>query len=100
MISDDAVPAFDYVRIIPNPCEPNSLSQVQARCGCTLRSSIRGFIADKTLSVDFKNPWQFVADWNSGIARERADNEFCLTAAKWRCLLDKVRTFFAENPAS
>ena len=55
-------------------------------------------VAEKTLSVEFKNPWQFVADFNSTRASARADNEFSNEQLIWRGLLDKVRTYFAQNP--
>jgi hypothetical protein len=56
-------------------------------------------VADKTLSVTFKNPWQFVADFNSDSDLQPV--AFGKTGEKenWRCLLDKVRTFFAQNPS-
>jgi hypothetical protein len=56
-------------------------------------------MAGKALAVDFKNPWQFVAEFNSDPAPVFADNQFTHVSENWRCLLDKVRTFFDENPA-
>jgi hypothetical protein len=56
-------------------------------------------VAEKSLALTFKNPWQYVADFNSNSLRTFADNEFSPHREEWRCLLDKVRTFFAENPA-
>jgi hypothetical protein len=41
-------------------------------------------VAEKALTVDFKNPWQYVVDFNFSFARERADNEFSLTGVNWR----------------
>jgi site-specific DNA recombinase len=55
-------------------------------------------VADKSLAVEFKNPWKYVAEFNSDpitiLARQRGN----LKKVNWRCLLDKVRTFFEENP--
>jgi len=39
-------------------------------------------IAEKALTVDFKNPWQYVVDFNFTRASARADNEFSLTGEK------------------
>ena len=41
-------------------------------------------VAEKALSVDFKNPWQFVADFNSSRASARAVNEFSHSRENWR----------------
>jgi hypothetical protein len=56
-------------------------------------------VADKSLAVEFKNPWKYLAEFNSDsittLARQRGN----LEKVNWRCLLLKVRTFFEDNPA-
>jgi len=56
-------------------------------------------VAEKSLALTFKNPWQFVADFNSHPAPILGDNVFSHEQSNWRGLLAKVRTFFIENPA-
>jgi hypothetical protein len=41
-------------------------------------------VAEKALSVDFRNPWQFVVDFNFSRASARADNEFSPHGEEWR----------------
>jgi hypothetical protein len=41
-------------------------------------------LAEKALSVEFKTPWQFVADFNSKHAPVFADNEFSHELLNWR----------------
>ncbi|HEY4246716.1 MAG TPA: recombinase family protein [Lacunisphaera sp.] len=41
-------------------------------------------IAEKSLALTFKTPWQFVADFNSTRASARADNEFSHSCENWR----------------
>jgi hypothetical protein len=56
-------------------------------------------MADKTLAVEVKKPWLFLADFNSDATTSTASHLETPAKPNWRCLLDKVRTFFAENPA-
>jgi hypothetical protein len=55
-------------------------------------------VADKRLSVGFKNPWKIVAEFNSDPVTSGAGHREKSEKSNWRCLLDKVRTYFEENP--
>jgi DNA invertase Pin-like site-specific DNA recombinase len=41
-------------------------------------------VAEKSLALTFKNPWQYVADFNSNSLRTFADNEFSPHREEWR----------------
>jgi hypothetical protein len=56
-------------------------------------------VADKSLAVEFKNPWNLLADFNSDLSNTHARQREKLPESNWRCLLTKVRTFFEENLA-
>jgi len=55
-------------------------------------------VAEKSLTVVFKNPWnllaEFISDSSTSNARQRENPQ----KQNWRCLLTKVRTFFEGNP--
>jgi hypothetical protein len=55
-------------------------------------------VAEKTLTVEFKNPWIYLADFNSDPTTLAARQREKPLESNWRCLLTKVRTFFEENP--
>ena len=55
-------------------------------------------VAEKSLTVNLLNPWQFVAEFNSDLTHVSAPQGENMQIVKWRCLLDKVRTFFAQSP--
>jgi len=55
-------------------------------------------VADKSLAVEFKNPWNLLADFNSDLSNTHARQRVKSEKSNWRCLLTKVRTFFEENP--
>ncbi len=64
-------------------------------------------ILDQKLIFDFKNPWKILKQAEpSPIFRRKIGLGEAMTAKpprlsrcpKWRCLLDKVRTYFKENP--
>ena len=57
-------------------------------------------VAEKTLSLQFKKPWIFLVDFNSSSNPNHARQRESSKKSEWRCLLDKVRTFYAENPVS
>jgi len=64
-------------------------------------------IAEQTLNFDFKNAWKMLANFNlsarslpTGQAGAEATIAPNLNFEFWRCLLDEIRTFFAENPDS
>jgi len=52
-------------------------------------------LREQTLTVTFKKPWNFLAE--TTVAAHSAVDDFT-PSSKWWCLLDKVRTFFDENP--
>jgi hypothetical protein len=56
-------------------------------------------VAEKTLSLDFKNPWKIVSEFTSGLTTSTAEGGQNHENKKWRCLLTKVRTYFDENPS-
>ncbi len=58
------------------------------------------FVAGQALTVTFLTHWQLVADFNSVLTSPLARQRENCENQKWRCLLSKVRTFFAENPAA
>ena len=55
-------------------------------------------ILERKLFFDFKNPYKIVAfaepERSEGEARTRQTPKI----VKWRCLLDKIRTYFEQNP--
>lgn len=57
-------------------------------------------VAEKTLSLQFKKPWIFLVDFNSSSNPNHARQRESSKKSEWRCLLDKVRTFYAENLVS
>jgi hypothetical protein len=56
-------------------------------------------VAEKTLSLDFKNPWKIVVEFNSTFTASTAAGGQNHETSNWRCLLNEVRTFFNQNPA-
>ena len=67
-------------------------------CGKAAISRICGMnrrLAAGKLAIDFKNPWNYLAEMPaeaSGEAASEATNQL------WWCLLEKVRTHFEQNP--
>jgi hypothetical protein len=55
-------------------------------------------MAEKSLAVEFKNPWNLLADFNSDLSNTHACQREFSQKENWRCLLDKVRTYFDESP--
>jgi hypothetical protein len=55
-------------------------------------------VAEKSLAVEFKNPWKLLVDFNSQLTSSNSRQLEKSEKRKWRCFLDKVRTFFEENP--
>jgi hypothetical protein len=55
-------------------------------------------MADKSLAVEFKKPWNLLAEFNSAPLTKIAAGGEIRQKLNWRCLLDKVRTFFDESP--
>ena len=55
-------------------------------------------VAEKSLTVEFKKPWNLLAEFNSDLTTSNARQREKSVKVKWRCLLNKVRTFFEENP--
>jgi hypothetical protein len=58
-------------------------------------SSLRTQISQQKLSIDFKKPFDFLANFPAE-ARGEAPSEAANSI--WWCLLDDVRTFFEQNP--
>ena len=55
-------------------------------------------LAAGKLAIDFKNPWNYLAEMPAE-ARGEAPSEANSAVNKlWWCLLEKVRTFYQENP--
>ncbi len=55
-------------------------------------------MAEKSLAVEFKKPWNILAEFNSDLTSTNTRlRDFC-KKSEWRYLLDKVRTFFDDNP--
>lgn len=64
-------------------------------------------IAEQTLNFDFKNAWKMLENFNFSASTTSADKLRAeatiapnLNFEFLRCLLDEIRTFFAENPDS
>lgn len=57
-------------------------------------------IAEQTLNFDFKNAWKILNNFNLSARSAEATNLKNFNFEKLRCLLDEIRTFFAENPDS
>jgi len=55
-------------------------------------------VADKSLAVEFKKPWNLLAEFNSARTNNLAACGEISEKSNWRCLSDKVRIFFEENP--
>ena len=55
-------------------------------------------VAEKSLAVEFKKPWNLLAEFNSDLTTSNARQREFSQKSNWRCLSDKVRTFFEENP--
>jgi hypothetical protein len=61
---------------------------------------LRNFqMADKSLAVEFRKPWNLLAEFNSARSTPLAAGGENCEKSNWRCVLNKVRTFFEENPA-
>jgi DNA invertase Pin-like site-specific DNA recombinase len=56
-------------------------------------------MADKSLAVEFRKPWNLLAEFNSARSTPLAAGGENCEKSNWRCVLNKVRTFFEENPA-
>jgi len=54
-------------------------------------------VADKSLAVEFKKPWNLLAEFNSARMTTTAACGEISQKSNWRCLSIKVRTFFEEN---
>ncbi len=50
------------------------------------------------LGLEIKNPWNFTADFNSSAQRADTISDKNAICTLIRCFLNKVRTFFEENP--
>jgi hypothetical protein len=55
-------------------------------------------VAEKRLSVEFKNPWKIMAEFNSAHGTDTAACGENGGNSLWRCLLAEVRTFFENTP--
>jgi hypothetical protein len=51
-------------------------------------------LADGQLRIEFQNPWKSVAEFTSALVTASEINPRISDSSNWRCLLDKVRTFF------
>jgi len=52
------------------------------------------------LNFDFKNVWKILDNFNASALCAEASNLKNFNFEKMRCLLDEIRTFFAENTDS
>jgi len=55
-------------------------------------------LSGQKLFLDFKNPYKIIANAEP----ERSEGEATIAqnpnSENWRCLLDKIRTYFEQNP--
>ena len=56
--------------------------------------SLRG----QELSIDFKNPFKIIAEREKYMEQGASSGTKNLNFCNWRYLLDKIRTFFENNP--
>ena len=54
-------------------------------------------IADRTLVLDFKNAFKIAEKYHAEALCAEANSYDFTKSENWRCFLDEVRTFFAEN---
>ena len=57
-------------------------------------------ISDRTLCFDFKNAWKILVNFNAEARSAEASKAEISENKIWLRLLDKIRTFFEENPDS
>jgi len=57
-------------------------------------------IAEQKLNFDFKNAWKILENFNLSARSAEVTIAPNLNFEFLRCLLDEIRTFFAENPDS
>jgi len=55
-------------------------------------------LSGQKLFLDFKNPFKIIAEAEPRLWRGEATIAQNPNSENWRCLLDKIRTFFDENP--
>ena len=55
-------------------------------------------ISEQKLSIDFKKPFQFLANLPAEARAEGEGEAEHSSNSLWWCLLDEIRTFFDENP--
>mgnify|MGYP006980543546 CR=1 FL=1 len=55
-------------------------------------------ILERKLFFDFKNPYKIVAFAEPERSEGEATPYQKTEIVKWRCLLDKIRTYFEQNP--
>src|SRR3989304_3221884 len=55
-------------------------------------------IAERTLSLDFKNAWKIAAKYNAERRSCEATSSQIAEFTNWRSFLDEIRTFFQTNP--
>ena len=55
-------------------------------------------MAEKSLVVEFKKPWNLLAEFNSAPITKLVACDEISQKLNWRWLLAKVRTYFDENP--
>jgi hypothetical protein len=60
--------------------------------------SVNFRIANRTLACDFKNAFKIAEKYHAeALCAEATSYDFAKSEI-WRCLLDKIRTYFEENP--
>jgi len=55
-------------------------------------------LSGQKLFLDFENPFKIVAEAEHRLWRNQSTFSEIGENLNWRCLLDKIRTFFDENP--
>jgi len=58
------------------------------------------FLTDQRIRVEFKNPWNIIANFNSSRDPRVAISQPESLFLQWRSLLDEIRTYFEKNPTS
>jgi len=72
----------------------------------TVLCTVNRLLAERRARVDFKKPWDFVFGYKKNFEFRRGDfnttkvplRDFCTEKLFFLPLLDKIRTFFKENP--
>jgi len=64
----------------------------------TVRRTENPRLASRSLLLDFKNPWRILAETPVASLCDVPNFGENANSTSWLCLLNKIRTFFQNNP--